>query len=252
MYKPKPWATFSGAYNDLERHNNTNNNQATVALRTPSGGVPYDGPLDHVDHSRVASLGAVLAPNEHYGLDFNYAYSDVYAATNICYLNGATATLPGAATTPGSVPAAVAAYRERLMAPAYGVCAGRDRLRQLSAGGLLRQGLHGCSYAVRDRWLSVSPRRQNSLQYRLSHQRCERQPVLQRCARRQRLAGLQVSVSLCESCLDGPSRIDLEGGIQLLRLRRGRSFRLAVLQHFNVSASSSCSLHSPRSPTRPA
>jgi hypothetical protein len=38
-------------------------------------------------------------PNEHYGIDFNYAYSDVYAATNICYLNGATATLPGAVPT---------------------------------------------------------------------------------------------------------------------------------------------------------
>jgi hypothetical protein len=107
LYKPRPWATFSGAYNDLERHNNTNNNQATVALFVPpsttpapngtaSTGTPYDGPLQHVDYSRVASLGVVLTPNEHYGFDFNYAYSDVYAATNICYLNGATATLPGA------------------------------------------------------------------------------------------------------------------------------------------------------------
>jgi hypothetical protein len=95
MYKPKPWATLSGAYNDLERHNNTNNNQSAVA----AGDDPYDGPIDHVDHSRIASLGAVLMPNEHYGIDFNYAYSDVYAATNICYLNGATATLPGAVPT---------------------------------------------------------------------------------------------------------------------------------------------------------
>ena len=106
-YRPKPWATLSGAYNELERHNNTNNNQATTALFVPpsttpapngtaSTGTPYDGPIQHVDRSRVASFGAVLAPNEHYGLDFNYAYSDVYASTNICYLNGATPTLPGA------------------------------------------------------------------------------------------------------------------------------------------------------------
>jgi hypothetical protein len=106
-YKPRPWATFSGAYNDIERHNNTNNNQATVAMfvapsatpapnGTASTGTPYDGPLQHVDRSRVVSFGAVIAPNEHYGLDFNYSYSDVYASTNICYLNGATATLPGA------------------------------------------------------------------------------------------------------------------------------------------------------------
>jgi hypothetical protein len=98
LYRPKPWATVSGAYNDLERQNNTNNNQSAVA----AGDDPYEGPLNHVDHSRVASLGAVLSPNEHYGIDFNYAYSDVYTATNICYDNGATATLPGTASTTSS------------------------------------------------------------------------------------------------------------------------------------------------------
>ncbi len=92
LYRPKPWATISGAYNDLERHNNTNNTGAT----------PIDGPLDHVDHSRVGSLGLVLAPTEHYGFDFNYSYSDVYTSTNICYLNGATAALPGAASSKSS------------------------------------------------------------------------------------------------------------------------------------------------------
>jgi hypothetical protein len=86
-FRPKPWATVSGAYNDLERHNNTNN----------IGGTPGAGPLDHVDHSRVGSFGLVMAPNEHYGLDFNYAYSDVYTATNICYDGGATAAMPVAA-----------------------------------------------------------------------------------------------------------------------------------------------------------
>jgi hypothetical protein len=109
-YKPKPWATVTGAYNDLERHNNTNNNQASVAyeatLSTPTT-LPYDGPLQHVDHSRIFSLGAVLAPNEHYGLDFNYAYSDVYSSTNICYLNGSPTT--GTSTSlPGAVPSATA------------------------------------------------------------------------------------------------------------------------------------------------
>jgi hypothetical protein len=94
MYRPKQWMTVSGAYNDLERHNNTNNNQSAVT----AGDDPYEGPLNHVDHSRIVSLGAVIAPNEHYGLDFNYAYTDVYAATNICYNNGASATLPGTAS----------------------------------------------------------------------------------------------------------------------------------------------------------
>jgi hypothetical protein len=101
MYRPRPWATISGAWNDLERHNNTNNNQSAVA----AGDDPYEGPIDHVDHSRVASLGAVLSPNERYSVDFNYSYSDVYAATNICYDNGASPTLPGtASTTSGGAP----------------------------------------------------------------------------------------------------------------------------------------------------
>ena len=84
MYKPKTWATITGAFNDLERHNNTNN----------TGTVSAAGPLGHEDHTRVVSLGANLAPNEHYGLDLNYTYNDVYTATNICFQGAATA-MPG-------------------------------------------------------------------------------------------------------------------------------------------------------------
>ena len=91
-YRPRTWATFSAAYNDLERHNNTNN----------TGTVSVDGPLQHVDHSRIASLNADLMPDEHYGFDIGYAYSDVYTATNICFLGAASsATIPGAATPTG-------------------------------------------------------------------------------------------------------------------------------------------------------
>jgi len=98
LYRPKPWVTLSGAVNDLERHNNTNNNASAVA----AGDDPYEGPIDHVDHSRVVSVGAALSPNEHYGFNIDYAYSDVYAATNICYDNGAKPTLPGTASTTSS------------------------------------------------------------------------------------------------------------------------------------------------------
>ncbi|HTW48297.1 MAG TPA: hypothetical protein VMD92_10120 [Acidobacteriaceae bacterium] len=94
-YQLKPWATLSGAYNDMELHNNTNN-------QTASSTDALDGPLNHVAHSRILSLGADLAPNEHYGFDFDYAYSDVYSATNICYDAAASATLPGAASPSGT------------------------------------------------------------------------------------------------------------------------------------------------------
>ncbi len=89
IYRPKAWATVSGAFNDIEHHNNTNNmSQADLTAE----GAAYAGPLDHVDYSRVVGLGAELFPNDHYGIDFNYAYSDVYMADNICYL-GAAATV---------------------------------------------------------------------------------------------------------------------------------------------------------------
>jgi hypothetical protein len=92
LYKLRPWATLSGAFNDLERHNNTFN----------TGVTPIDGPLQHADHARNVGVSLTVAPNEHYGFDINYDYSDIYISTNICYLNGATATLPGTASTTSS------------------------------------------------------------------------------------------------------------------------------------------------------
>ena len=98
LYRAKSWATISGAYNDMELHNNTNNNQAAVAAKD----VTYAGPLDHFAYSRIASMGAQLMPNEHYGFDFNYSYSDVYTRTNICYDAAASATQAGAMTPSGT------------------------------------------------------------------------------------------------------------------------------------------------------
>ncbi len=103
IYKPAPWATISGAYNDVEKHNNTNNNAATVAYlesvatATSPTSLPYEGPLNYVSYSRVASVAASMYPNEHYGLDLDYTYSDVYSADNICFDNGnqVLSTKPG-------------------------------------------------------------------------------------------------------------------------------------------------------------
>jgi hypothetical protein len=88
LYRPRTWASVTTSYLDTERHNNTNN----------TGVAPIDGPLQHVDHSRNASISTSLSPSEHYGFDFTYSYSDVYASTNICYLNGATPAVPGTAS----------------------------------------------------------------------------------------------------------------------------------------------------------
>lgn len=98
-YRPKSWASFNGAFSDRERHDNTNNAQEVVA-----SGTPYEGPINHVDYSRVIGVGADLMPNEYYGLNINYAYTDVYSASNICYSNGATSTLPGAVASATATP----------------------------------------------------------------------------------------------------------------------------------------------------
>jgi hypothetical protein len=97
MFRPKPWLSVNAAYNDVEIHNNTNNNQAGAA----AGDVTYVGPIDHVSQSRVLGLGAAITPNQYYSFDFNYGFSDVYTSTNICYDGGASATDPGAATASG-------------------------------------------------------------------------------------------------------------------------------------------------------
>jgi len=96
IYRAKSWATVSGAFNDLERHNNTSNNQ-----NFPGNTTAYFGPLNHVDHSRVVSLGTELFPNERYGLDLNYSYSDVYMADNTCF-QGAAGVMPGGTVAPGA------------------------------------------------------------------------------------------------------------------------------------------------------
>ncbi len=78
-YKPKDWATISGAFNDLERRNN----------------VEY---VNHLDHSRSFTLSASLMPNAHYGLDLSYGYLDVFSQTGLCYT--ATPPPPGAIGVP--------------------------------------------------------------------------------------------------------------------------------------------------------
>jgi hypothetical protein len=74
-FRPEKWATFTAAFNDMERHNNTNNSGASLLY----------GPLNHVDQNRTVSVTGALTPSEHFAINFDYANSLVYTATNICY-----------------------------------------------------------------------------------------------------------------------------------------------------------------------
>jgi len=84
-FRPAKWADFTAAYNDMERHNNTQNTGVAS---------PY-GPLNHVDLSRTVSFSGVLSPSEHLAVDFDYSYNDVYTATNICFANMDSGFLTG-------------------------------------------------------------------------------------------------------------------------------------------------------------
>lgn len=79
MWTPlNSFVTITGAFDDLERRDN----QAVVS---------------HVDHNRSFGIGAELSPNEHYGLDLNYGYTDAFTRTGLCYSStAASADTPAA------------------------------------------------------------------------------------------------------------------------------------------------------------
>ena len=212
LYRPKPWATISGAFNDLERHNNTNN----------TGTPPADGPLQHVDHSRTVGLGAVLAPNERYSFDFNYSYNDVYISTNACYLSGGSVLFPGAAETtsagaPNLCPNLLTDWgpvKDFMDAPTQYASFGLT----YSPNKVLRSGLgYRISAVSGNQFFSDAQQVNGSLQS------AYQSPYL------------NVAWTV-------PSRTGLEGGVQLLWIRRRRTLRCALLQHFNKCDVSRCSL----------
>lgn len=90
IYKPNTFTTISASYSDRERHNNTNN---AADLITSGVVYTYNGPLNHIDYSRIGSVGLVVAPKEQYSFNVNYSYSDVYTATNTCFTNYAYAAV---------------------------------------------------------------------------------------------------------------------------------------------------------------
>jgi hypothetical protein len=65
-YRPKDWATFSGAYNDLERRD------SHVAL---------------LAHSRSFAAAADAAPNERYSFDLSYGYMDAFSTVRSCFVD---------------------------------------------------------------------------------------------------------------------------------------------------------------------
>jgi hypothetical protein len=53
-----------------------------------------DPMVNHTEHNNDASFAASIHPNEQLSLDFNYAYDNVSASTNLCYIFTANANAP--------------------------------------------------------------------------------------------------------------------------------------------------------------
>ena len=216
IYRPKSWATVSGAFNDLERHNNTNNNQ-----HFPGNTAAYSGPLDHVDHSRAVSFGAELFPNDRYGLDLNYSYSDVYMADNICF-QGAAAPCRAARRACRCNPSGTALSRRR------------------------RAGHGSNDHSLGQPRTSMdAPTQFGSVAFMYSPIK-KSTPTSATASPPSTAAGSspmpatstarwypRIRSPFLNSSWTIHAGFDLEGRIRLLRLRRGRSIRRAVVQHAN-------------------
>lgn len=65
-YRPKDWATISGAYNDTERHNNATN-------------------IGYQAHFRSFAVTTAATPNERYSFDASYGYMNAYSRVLNCF-----------------------------------------------------------------------------------------------------------------------------------------------------------------------
>lgn len=86
VYKPKSWATLSGAFNDLEKRDN-------AAL------------VNYLAHSRAGSAAASLSPNEYFSVDVSYGYIDVFSRTTNCFFDPVGSQPADAVPMPGGAAA---------------------------------------------------------------------------------------------------------------------------------------------------
>ena len=127
--------------------------------------------------ARRASQGC-CAKNEHFAVDFDYAYSDVYTATNICYTNQDSGFLTGNTSPYFAGAASLSSSGALLTCPTSAT--NSTPTQWLARAFMDAPTQHG-------RWVWMSePQRQDEVRPRLPDQLGCRQPVLYRCPRGQR------------------------------------------------------------------
>lgn len=77
-YNPHPWLRFNGTINILESRDNVDT-------------------VNHLFHNRDFSFATVIAPNEKWSINLNYAYDNIFSTTLECYI-----ATPAAEGTPQS------------------------------------------------------------------------------------------------------------------------------------------------------
>lgn len=78
-YKPHTWLMISGTANIFESRDNVQT-------------------VNHLQHNRDFSFGTSVSPSDHWSLDLNYGYDDVYSSTIECYTS--TPAPPSAGVAP--------------------------------------------------------------------------------------------------------------------------------------------------------
>lgn len=87
-YTPASWLTLSGTGNYYQGKND-------------------DPMVNHVEQNQDVSFAAVVTPNDKLSVEVNYAYDDVYARTDLCYIYSST-PVPVGATNSGTCVASAA------------------------------------------------------------------------------------------------------------------------------------------------
>jgi hypothetical protein len=100
VYTPTRWATLTAAMTAQEQRNRGNGCDPTPsatdkkAVCASTNPVLSTGEVDFNAHNRNLSLGATMMPNEKFGFDLAYNYSNIASNSFICYDLAAPATAP--------------------------------------------------------------------------------------------------------------------------------------------------------------
>ena len=155
--------------------------------------------VNNLEHGRTYSFVTTLAPNSKLWVDFGYTYMDIYTQTEICFPDTGSTVF----TTPCPVPAAI-----------------------LSAGNAFLLFQHG---SLRVRRRDVEALQARDRHARIWRQHRSRQYDVPESADADRHAGFQLPQAVRQPGVRSLQGLDLQNGLELLRVQRSRRCQSAGL-----------------------